>query len=94
MCARWQRVWVRRLRFQIPRRGRVLPRTVKNLYSSRENILRLPYGIERAAYHSNGEEVVSASVQSIARRLNRFAPDEFDMIVTDECHHTGAATLP
>lgn len=78
---------------QIPRRGRVL------LLSHREELVEQPrkyydcsYGIERAAFHSNGEEVVSASVQSIARRLNRFAPDEFDMIVTDECHHAGAAT--
>ena len=77
----------------IPRRGRVL------LLSHREELVEQPrkyydcsYGVERAAQHSHGEEVVSASVQSMARRLNRFSPDEFDVVVVDECHHSSATT--
>ena len=36
--------------------------------------------------------MVSASVQSMARRLERFSPDEFDTIIVDECHHAAAST--
>lgn len=48
------------------------------------------YGIEKAAEHSNGEEIVSASVPSLVRRLNKFDPYDFDVIITDECHHSTA----
>ena len=57
----------------IPRKGRVL------LLSHRDELVHqpvkyydCPVGIECAAECSNGEEVVSASVQSLVRRLNRF----------------------
>ena len=60
----------------IPRHGgRML------ILSHREELVEQPrkyfdcsYGVERAQNHSNGEEVVSASVQSIVRRLDRFDP--------------------
>ena len=75
----------------IPRRGRVL------LLSHREELVNQPrkyydcsYGIEQGKLHSNGEDVVSASVQSIVRRLNHFSPDEFDTIICDEAHHAAA----
>lgn len=51
-----------------------------------------PCGIEQAGVFSNGEEVVSASVQSLVRRLERFDPKEFDIIITDEAHHCVAST--
>lgn len=77
---------------QIPRQGRVL------LLSHREELVRqpakyydCPVGFECAREASHGEEVVSASVQSMVRRLDSFSNNEFDMIITDECHH--AATL-
>lgn len=77
----------------IPRRGREL------ILSHREELVRQPqkyyacsYGVERAAERSHGEDVVSASVQSMARRLERFSPDEFDTIIVDECHHAAAST--
>jgi superfamily II DNA or RNA helicase len=35
-------------------------------------------------------DVVSASVQTLTRRLQRFAPDEFDILITDEAHHAAA----
>lgn len=77
----------------IPRHGRVL------LLSHREELVHqpagyydCPVGFERAEEHSNGEEVVSASVQTLIRRLDRFRPDEFDTVIVDEAHHTVAAS--
>lgn len=77
----------------IPRQGRVL------ILSHREELVEQPrkeydcsFGIERAEQRSNGEEVVSASVQSLVRRLDKFAPDEFDLLITDEAHHAIANT--
>ena len=46
-----------------------------------------PVGFEQASEHSRGEEVVSASVQSLVRRLDGFRPGDFDVIFTDEAHH-------
>ena len=77
----------------IARRGRML------ILSHREELVWQPkkyfdcsYGVEKADIHSNGEEVVSASVQSLVRRLDRFSPDDFDIIITDEAHHAVAPT--
>lgn len=77
----------------IPRKGRVL------VLAHREELVRqpakyydCPVGFEIAAEKSHGEEVVIASVQSLVRRLERFSPDDFDMIITDECHHAAART--
>ena len=45
-------------------------------------------GIEKGPESSHGEEVVSTSLQTLARRLeSTFRPGEFDIIVTDEAHH-------
>ena len=63
----------------IKRRGRML------ILSHREELVWQPrkyfdctFGVEQADNHSNGEEVVSASVQSLVRRLDSFSPDDFD----------------
>lgn len=73
---------------QIPRKGRML------ILSHRDELVKQPrkyfdcsFGIEKSKDTSNGEEVVSASVQSIVRRLDKFKPDDFDIIITDEAHH-------
>lgn len=73
---------------QIPRQGRML------ILSHREELVFQPkkyfdcsYGVEQSKYTSNGEEVISASVQSMVKRLDKFKPDYFDIIVTDEAHH-------
>jgi superfamily II DNA or RNA helicase len=50
------------------------------------------FGVEQGAETSHGEEVVSASVQSLVRRLEKFRPDDFDVLVTDESHHATAPT--
>lgn len=73
------------------RQGRVL------LLSHRDELVHQPrkyydcsFGVEQAGEHSHGEEVVSASVQSLVRRLDKFQPNDFDMIITDEAHHAAA----
>jgi len=76
----------------IPRRGRML------ILSHREELVRQPLkyfncstGVEMATEHASAlTEVVSASVQTLTRRLDLFAPDSFDIIVTDEAHHAAA----
>ncbi len=79
----------------IPRHGRVL------LLSHRDELVRQPekyydcsFGIEKASEHSHGEEVVSATVQTLAseKRLAAFEPGDFDMVITDEAHHAVAET--
>lgn len=74
----------------IKRKGRVL------VLAHREELVHqpapyydCPVGFEMASEHSHGEEVVIASVQSLFRRLNQFQPDDFDMIITDECFPAG-----
>ena len=75
----------------IPRHGRVL------ILSHREELVYQPkkyydcsFGVEKAESHSDGEEVVSASVQSLIRRLENFDKKDFDLIITDEAHHSTA----
>lgn len=77
----------------IPRHGRTL------VLAHREELVRqpakyydCPVGFEIAAERSHGEDVVIASVQSLVNRLDRFAYDEFDKIITDEAHHAAAGT--
>ncbi|MBR1891743.1 MAG: DEAD/DEAH box helicase [Clostridia bacterium] len=75
----------------IKRRGRML------VLSHREELVYQPIkyfdcpcGIEKAGEHSHGEQVVLASVQTLVKRLENFARDEFDIIITDEAHHAAA----
>ena len=75
----------------IKRRGRVL------ILSHREELVHQPekyydcsFGVERAEETSNGEEVISASVQTLIHRLDKFSPTDFDTIITDEAHHAVA----
>ena len=69
------------------------------ILSHREELVEQPrkyfdcsYGVERAGSRANGEEVVSASVQSLVRRLERFSPYDFGLIICDEAHHAAANT--
>lgn len=78
----------------IPRHGeRML------ILSHREELVEQPrkyfdcsYGVERAGSHSAGEEVVSASVQTMVRRLQCYDPQDFSTIICDEAHHAAAST--
>jgi superfamily II DNA or RNA helicase len=50
-------------------------------------------GIEMAENRATPlDSVVVASVQSLCRRLDRFHPDEFGIVVVDEAHHAPANT--
>ena len=74
----------------IPRNGgRVL------VLAHREELVRQParyydcsVGFEIAKERSRGQDVVIASVQSLVNRLDRFAYDEFDKIITDDYEFT------
>ena len=76
----------------LPFHGRML------ILSHREELVQQPLkyfrcttGVEQGAQHAPpGAAVVSASVQSLARRLDRYAPDAFDVVVVDEAHHAAA----
>lgn len=77
----------------IPRHGRTL------ILAHREELVRqpakyydCPVGFEMAKEKSHGEEVVIASVQSLVRRLDKFSPYDFDMLICDECHHAASKT--
>lgn len=50
--------------------------------------LGLYYGDEKQPH----ADIVFASVQTLSRNLDRFAPDAFDYAVVDEFHHAAAAT--
>lgn len=73
------------------RQGRLL------ILSHRDELVHQPVkyfepgtvGIERAHERSHGEEVVSASVQTLSRghRLDLFPEGYFDAVITDEAHH-------
>ncbi|MBQ9481309.1 MAG: viroplasmin family protein [Clostridia bacterium] len=76
---------------RIRRTGRVL------IVSHREELVNQPLkyydcpcGIEQGENVSHGEEVVSASVQSLIKRLDKFSPYDFDILITDEAHHAAA----
>lgn len=70
------------------------------ILSHREELVRqpltylsdLPCGIELAQQHARGQPVISASVQSLVRRLDRYNPREIDTIIVDEAHHAAAPT--
>lgn len=67
------------------------------IISHREELVNQPkkyfncsYGVEMAKFKSNGEKVVSTCIQSLVRRLDKFNPEDFDVIVIDEAHHSAA----
>ena len=73
----------------IDRPGRML------IVSHREELVYQPkkyfncsFGVERAEEVSSGEDVISASVQSLIHRLDKFSPEDFDIIIVDEAHHS------
>jgi len=77
----------------IKRKGKVL------VLAHREELVKqpakyydCPVGYEMANLKSNGEEVIIASVQTLVHRLDKFNPNEFDLIITDEAHHAAANT--
>lgn len=43
-------------------------------------------GIERAGEYGLGERVIVATIQTIHRKLNKFKPNHFSLIIVDEAH--------
>lgn len=76
------------------RTGRML------ILSHREELVRQPLkwfdcptGVEMAGEHAKPyDQVVSASVMSMARRCDRYRPDDFSLIIVDEAHHAASRT--
>lgn len=68
------------------------------ILSHREELVRQPLkwfsdrttGVEMAKESGGTAEVVSASVASLARRLDRYCPTDFDLVIVDEAHHAAA----
>lgn len=78
---------------QLPRQGPMLIGShTEELTDQPVKYFDVPVGIERANHRPNGEEIISASIQSLVKRLDDYAPDYFDTIVIDECHHASAET--
>lgn len=75
----------------IKRKGRVLVLAHREeLVTQPVKYYDCPVGIEMANNQSNNEQVIIASVMSLTHRLDKFKPDEFDMIIIDEAHHAAA----
>lgn len=75
----------------IPRRGKTLILSHRReLVYQPAKYFSCPVGFELGMEASHGEPVVSASVQTLSRRLDRFTPDDFDTIIWDEAHHAAA----
>jgi superfamily II DNA or RNA helicase len=47
-------------------------------------------GTEKAEYRCGNERIVVTSVQTMSRRLEKFSPDHFSLIIIDEAHRTPA----
>ena len=78
---------------KIPRKGRMLIISHRNeLVHQPEKYFDCSFGVEQGDETSHGEEIISASVQSLIKRLDKFQPDDFDILITDECHHSTATT--
>lgn len=48
--------------------------------------------IEQGRRRSEDTKIVVASVQSLIKRLDSFSPEEYGLIICDECHHIYAKT--
>lgn len=75
----------------IKRKGRVLVLAHREeLVTQPVKYYDCPVGIEMASQHSNGQEVIIASIMSLTHRLHKFKSDDFDLIIIDEAHHAAA----
>ncbi len=78
---------------RIARKGRMLVLSHRDeLVYQPVKYFDVPVGIEKGPARAGDEEVVSASVQTLSRRLDSIRPGEFDIVVTDEAHHAIAPT--
>jgi superfamily II DNA or RNA helicase len=71
--------------------GRMLILSHRNeLVKQPRKYFNCSYGIEMGPERSKGEKVISACTASLQRRLKRFSPDDFEVIIVDEAHHAAA----
>ena len=73
----------------ISHREEIIHQTVRKIHQQIPNIT---VGIEQGDKRAQNSRVVVASIQSLARRLPCFDPDEFSLVIIDECHHVFAKT--
>lgn len=57
---------------------------------ARGEAMGMRFGREQAEHRAGDEPFVSATVQTLAARLDRFPPDAFGLIVIDEVHHAAS----
>ena len=55
-----------------------------------EYLKGLPCGHRAGTTHAHGEPIISASVQSLVGRLDKYNPYSIDTIIIDEAHHSAA----
>ena len=60
-----------------------------------EKYIEEPIGYEKAKLFSDGERIISASIQTISKdtRLYKFPPDYFDVVIVDEAHVYASETF-
>lgn len=71
----------------------VLAHLEELLQNARDDLMAIcgePVGIERARDTHEGERIVVGLIQSVSKRLNRFKPDHFSLIIVDEAHHAAS----
>lgn len=67
-----------------------LEELLQNARDDLRSITGEPIGTERAKETHEGERIVVGLIQSVSKRLNRFKPDHFSLIVIDEAHHAAS----
>ena len=72
---------------QIPTKGRVLwlARQTQLIHQPTKYFPDKSIGMEMGKYTSDGEDIVFATVQSLYRRLDKFDPKDFSIVIADEC---------
>jgi ATP-dependent helicase IRC3 len=74
----------------IAHREEILDQTQKTI---KRHLPTIDVQIEQGARHSSQEaQITIASVQSLIKRKEQYNPQEFSMIICDECHHALAPT--
>ena len=61
------------------------------VFQSRETMAKVAgefVGVEKAEYRCGNTRLVSATVQTLAARLDQFGTDHFDLLICDEAHHS------